>query len=133
MQSSNDSLELHLPWPSSRLSPNSPKRHWRWKQRAKVAAYERAQEVARLASISHGYKPPDGSLVLHMEFCPPDHRRRDLDNLLASMKPSIDGVCAALSLDDSKFCRIVIDWGLVHRRGRVILKLSSFRKDIVSQ
>ena len=36
-------------------------------------------------------------------FCPPDRRRRDLDNLLASFKQGIDAISEAMGVDDSKF------------------------------
>jgi crossover junction endodeoxyribonuclease RusA len=38
-----------------------------------------------------------------IEFCPPDYRRRDRDNLIASMKAATDGLADALGIDDSKF------------------------------
>ena len=38
-----------------------------------------------------------------MTFCPPDHRRRDLDNIIASMKAANDGIADALGIDDSRF------------------------------
>jgi crossover junction endodeoxyribonuclease RusA len=38
-----------------------------------------------------------------MTFCPPDKRRRDRDNLIASMKAATDGIADALGTDDSKF------------------------------
>lgn len=43
---------------------------------------------------------------LHVELVfrpPPDHRERDRDNLLASMKAGLDGVASALQIDDSRF------------------------------
>ena len=33
-------------------------------------------------------------------YCP-DRRRRDIDNLLASLKPSLDGIAQATGIDDS--------------------------------
>lgn len=40
---------------------------------------------------------------LKYSFCPPDNRRRDRDNLIASMKAATDGIADALGIDDSKF------------------------------
>ena len=36
-----------------------------------------------------------------LTFVPPDRRRRDLDNLLASMKSGLDGLADAMGIDDS--------------------------------
>lgn len=44
-----------------------------------------------------------GKMVLSIEFCPPDKRRRDDDNMLASFKSGRDGVADALGVDDNKF------------------------------
>src|SRR3546814_1588637 len=46
---------------------------------------------------------PDGPLGLAIEFYPPDARRRDLDNMLASVKHAIDGIAEAIGVDDSRF------------------------------
>lgn len=45
--------------------------------------------------------PP--TLHLAIEFCPPDNRRRDLDNMLASCKACLDGLSDALGVDDSQW------------------------------
>ena len=38
-----------------------------------------------------------------MRICPPDKRRRDMDNMLASIKAALDGVSAVIGVDDSKW------------------------------
>src|SRR3546814_6926311 len=48
-------------------------------------------------------KPVDGPMALRIEFYPPDKRRRDLDNMLASFKYGIDAVAEAMGVDDSLF------------------------------
>lgn len=44
-----------------------------------------------------------GKMVFSIEFCPPDRRRRDDDNMLAAFKVGRDGVADALGVDDNKF------------------------------
>ncbi len=44
-----------------------------------------------------------GKMVFSIEFFPPDKRRRDDDNMLASFKAGRDGVADALGVDDNKF------------------------------
>jgi crossover junction endodeoxyribonuclease RusA len=41
-------------------------------------------------------------------FHAPDKRRRDLDNLLASMKPHLDGLALAVGVDDAGWSFTVI-------------------------
>ena len=48
-----------------------------------------------------------GPVRLTFLFCAPDSRRRDLDNMLASMKSAIDGIALALDMDDSKFSLVL--------------------------
>ena len=42
-------------------------------------------------------------LHLKITFAPPNRRARDLDNLLASLKSGLDGLCDVLGVDDSKW------------------------------
>lgn len=41
------------------------------------------------------------SLTVEITFCPPDKRRRDVDNMLASIKSGLDGISDATGVDDS--------------------------------
>lgn len=51
-------------------------------------------------------------MPLRLTFFAPNKIRRDLDNLLAAMKPSLDGMAQALGVDDSLFRPITIDLAL---------------------
>ncbi len=88
-----------LPWPSPKLSPNA-RVHWG----VKAGAVARARDTARWIVLSEFRRKPgwDGAR-LDVEFCPPDRRRRDLDNTIASSKGIFDGIADALGIDDSKF------------------------------
>ena len=46
---------------------------------------------------------PKGASRFSIEFCPPDIRKRDMDNFIASCKSGIDGLAMASGIDDSKF------------------------------
>lgn len=114
------SFFLRLPYPASILSPNSPKRHWRAKQPAKEAARTEAYlESVQFQSTFAGVK----KLKMLLIICPPDHKRRDLDNVFASMKSSIDGMCKGLGIDDSQIRRVTLEWGAVVKGGAVELEL----------
>ena len=89
-----------LPWPSPKLSPNAREGHWAVRRRASTAARHEAFVITRLVFKA---KPGWEAAKLDIEFCPPDRRRRDRDNLIASLKAATDGIADALGIDDSKF------------------------------
>ena len=91
---------IALPWPSSILSPNA-RVHWSEKARAAKSARHAAAMLTR-AAIGPT-KPRWRYVTLAITFCPPDRRRRDSDNLVASLKASCDGIADALGTDDAGF------------------------------
>lgn len=91
-------IEVTLPWPPSKLSPNA-RVHWRVLAKHKKAY----REACYWLSHSLKGKAPDGPLGLELTFYPPNRRARDRDNLLASMKSGLDGFAEALGIDDSRF------------------------------
>ena len=46
---------------------------------------------------------------MKITFFTPDNRKRDLDNLLAAMKPALDGMARAIGVDDALFRPLLID------------------------
>lgn len=124
----NRRLALRLPYPPAVLSPNSAKRHWRAKQPAKEAA----REEAYLTALEfRGAFDADADLDLALLIHPPTRARRDLDNVFAALKPSLDGVCAGVGVDDSRIKRVVLEWGPVIRGGEVELRLMT--KDAIAR
>lgn len=95
------SISLELPWPNTDLNPNR-RTHWaklaRLKKKARADAHT-AGLGARLNRQMWG----EGRIPLAISFYPPDKRRRDLDNLIASMKAAQDGLADAMGVDDSQF------------------------------
>lgn len=90
---------LTLPWPSRALSPNA-RGHWSKRHTAAKAAKHNAWGIA----LAAGVKPSKATSVqITYTFHPPRAGRFDLDNALASMKPSTDGISMALGIDDSLF------------------------------
>ena len=90
---------IELPWPAKVLSPNA-RVHWAVKSKAvklsRAAAFYFVRAVERAAL-------PWDRVKVRMEFLPPDKRRRDRDNLIASMKAATDGIADAIGIDDSRF------------------------------
>lgn len=94
-------VSFSLPWPSKDLSPNA-RIHWA----RKAKAVKQARQAAGYLTIgaSRGARGQfKGAAKLSFTFCPPDKRRRDRDNLIASMKAATDGIADAIGIDDSKF------------------------------
>ncbi len=92
---------MTLPLPPKVLSPNA-RCHWGVKSRA-VKAYRWA---ARLIAMSQwdSTRDPLGEADIVCVFHFKDKRRRDRDNLLASMKSAFDGIAdAGVVSDDSSF------------------------------
>jgi len=101
-------IEIPLPWPDRRLSPNA-RLHWAALARAK----REARNVAIVATWRHARGQSlsgDGPLRVTLRFLPPDRRARDWDNLLASMKAGLDGIAQALGVDDKRF-RLALELG----------------------
>lgn len=89
---------LILPWPPPELNPNQ-RMHWGAKHRI-AKSYRRA---CYFLTRKHGVVAPEGEVLLELEFVPPDNRKRDDDNVLASFKSGRDGIAEALGIDDNRF------------------------------
>lgn len=98
-----------LPWPPRVLSPNA-RAHWS----AKAKAARKCRADAGILAQAMGCRNLDVSrLTVEITFCPPDRRRRDTDNMLASIKAHIDGIADATGVDDS-------DWNIGIARGEPV-------------
>ena len=94
-----DAGEIILPWPHRDLSPNARVHHL-----AKARVFKRAKADAQMLAMMTGIRPPgEGTVVLSIGFHPPSRRRFDLDNALAANKAALDGIAAAMGIDDQRF------------------------------
>lgn len=117
-------LRIELPWPAAALSPNRKNgNHWASVHAIKGKRMAGSRILALLAMQKAGYVPPNGALALKLTFCPPDKRRRDLDNLLAAMKPDFDGISQALGVDDQHFHPLTLCRGDKVENGCVVLEV----------
>lgn len=83
-----------LPWPPAVLSPNS-----RADRRAATAARQ-SYRAAGFYAVRALKAAVPADAHLEITFCPPDARRRDLDNMLAAIKVGLDGIARAAKVDD---------------------------------
>lgn len=89
---------LSLPWPPKELSPNA-RVHWRQRHKHAQAYRQACALLTKAARVII----PAGKLYFWVEFCPPNRRSYDDDNLLARFKAGRDGVADGLGVDDRNF------------------------------
>lgn len=117
-------FELDLPWPDRRLSPNA-RGHWAVTAKVKKDYRARCAAIALKAGVG-GLVAGQDALSVHLTFLPPDHRSRDWDNILASMKSGLDGLADALGVDDSRWrLSFEVDRNTVVPGGRVLVTVSA--------
>ena len=101
--------EIILPWPPRCLWPNS-----RVDRRAASGTRAQYRADGAKATWAAGFsRLPWERAHLRITFCPPDGRRRDIDNMLAAIKSGLDGISDVIGIDDSR-------WELSLRRGLVV-------------
>ena len=103
-------LKIMLPWPDT-------------VQRKAVKSARRVSYFETILKTSGKRAAPIGSISYRCSFFPPDRRARDEDNLLASMKSSLDGIAEALRVNDKCFHILEPFVGVPERPGRVEVDL----------
>jgi len=107
-----------LPWPPS------VNRYWRAVNgRAILSSEGRAYRNRVILEIrAKGTMPRlTGKVRVDIEACPPDNRRRDLDNIL---KGSLDGLAyAGVYMDDSQIDYLRVKRGAVIANGALFVKV----------
>lgn len=91
-------IEIVLPWPPKQLNPNQ-RVHWT----KKSSAAKKYRRMCHLLALQAGIKAADAAVLVDITFCPPDRRKRDDDNCLASFKSGRDGLADAMGIDDNSF------------------------------
>lgn len=115
----NTQAVISLPFPDPRLSPNRRRQH-RWNTDIR----SRARSSGFWAAKESGIQIPDRTpLHLFITFCPPDNRKRDLDNLLSSSKSSLDGIFQALGVDDCNVRRTTLEIGNRIKGGATLIQI----------
>ena len=91
---------IELPWPPRTLSPNG-RPHWRTLRKAQKVAKDYAFWATKEAAV--GICAGDAPILISLVFHPKTAMRPDADNAVASMKASLDGIAAALGVNDRSF------------------------------
>ncbi|MDD5095559.1 MAG: endodeoxyribonuclease RusA [Dehalococcoidia bacterium] len=99
-------MRIEIPsLPPKACSPNA---RVHWAEKAKQAKRYRELSFLSAKSAMNGWIAPEKALV-QLTFIIPDHRRRDIDNLVASFKSGLDGLVDAGVIRDDSGKRIVLD------------------------
>lgn len=107
-------LRIKLPFPERVLNPNVHVSYWakhKPRQLARQAAFYLAKETGQTLDPAQRYR-------FQVIFYQPDHISRDLDNLLASMKSALDGLCQGLGINDRQIVPVP-EWGPMTPGGQV--------------
>lgn len=113
-------LEIDLSWPAKQLSPNA-RVHYMVKHRYSKAAKIEAGWATKIARpINFGGDRFD----VHIRAYPPSNRNRDADNLIASLKPHLDGIADVLGVNDRTFNAPTLEWADPTERGKIVIRLS---------
>jgi crossover junction endodeoxyribonuclease RusA len=119
-------LTITLPFPNADLMPNRRLgKHWGQTSGAKSKAYDDAYMLTFQAMQGYRgpWQPTSGRVPVTLTFLPPDGRHRDLDNLLAASKSALDGVAAALHMDDREFEPVTLKRGPKAAHGALVVEI----------
>jgi len=101
-------IQIDIPWPSSELMPNKTKgQHWGKTHAARNKAKQFAWAVTH--NRLNDFVTCGTDIAIKIVFVRPnDESAADADNLLAALKPSIDGIALALKVNDRHFWPITL-------------------------
>jgi crossover junction endodeoxyribonuclease RusA len=121
-------LTITLPFPDPDLMPNRRLgRHFGQTTTAKRKAFDDAYILAHQAMQAYRgeWTRTDQAVPVTLTFFAPDRRRRDLDNLLAASKHALDGVAAALRMDDREFEPVTLRRGGLAKPGTLVVMIGA--------
>jgi crossover junction endodeoxyribonuclease RusA len=113
-------ITIEMAWPPRALSPNG-RVHFmqktRFKQAAKDTAYWLTKQATRCKPLDH-----DGEIAVRIIAHPPKAwRTGDADNLIASCKSQLDGIAAALQVNDRQFRAPTVEWAQRVEGGKLVI------------
>jgi crossover junction endodeoxyribonuclease RusA len=117
-------MTVTLPWPPKALSANSRK-----DRRYSTAERKQYKQDCWVLTKEAKFR----AFHLDITFHPPDGRRRDLDNMLAGIKYGLDGVAAAMGIDDSFFEFTIRKGEPVRPHGAIVIRDGGTLADAVNR
>jgi len=118
-------MKLTLPFPPSVNG------YWRsTKQGMKISASGRSFRINAFAAVVKQLKRVPQPITVGVEvtviLCPPDKRRRDLDNYQKALFDSLTH--ARVWADDSQIKRFTVEWGEITKGGKAEVTITEFQK-----
>ncbi len=113
---------IELPWPPSALSPNSRE------DRRATSGIRKSYREAGFYAAKQARAEISADAELAIKFFPPDRKRRDLDNMLASIKVGLDGIALAAGVDDYGWA-ISIERSEPVKGGAVLIQVRPPKRD----
>jgi crossover junction endodeoxyribonuclease RusA len=111
-------MMVTLPWPPSALSPNARSGTWHKATRAK-----KAYRALCFWTAKPFLRPLNTDIVdVSITFNPPDRRKRDDDNIIASFKSGRDAVAQLIGVDDANW-QVKYHMGAPVKGGAVQIKI----------
>lgn len=128
-------MQITIPLPSRWLAPNN-RPGTRRGLIARAATVKRARQdaeryakdaVANADGADRAELLAGDPIEIQIRWFAKDRRRRDRDNALATLKPTLDGIAQALEVDDSTFRPhpVTFDVDAKHPRVEIILAAAS--------
>lgn len=114
---------IRLAYPDKGLSPNARLNRYALND-LKQAARQEGFYAAKEASLSLTI----GALQMFICIHPPDRRRRDDDNVLASLKAARDGIFDALGINDSHVRLSSHGFGRPVKNGAVLIWIEPLKE-----
>jgi crossover junction endodeoxyribonuclease RusA len=99
---------LRLPYDQPPLSANDRHANGKAERRLQTAVHEAVEIVAK-SEFRHqfGYVEPWQRVSVELVYYPRDNRRRDPDNMAATLKPALDALVSARVIPDDKATHVV--------------------------
>ncbi len=127
-------MKLVLPFPPSVntywRAPNKGPLAGRHLISAKGRAYQSAACAAIVEQLRRLPKPTTTAAAVEITLFPPDARRRDIDNYNKALFDALTH--AGVWEDDSQVKRMLVEWGLVTKQGRVEITISKYEPAVAA-
>lgn len=112
-RNTKDKKTIEIPWFPKELKANS-------RLDRRFTGNVRRKYKADCAVCAKGKKIEGDTITII--FHPPCNRRRDLDNMLSSIKYGLDAICEEMGIDDSQFTKKLIIKSFKVKGGSIIIK-----------
>jgi crossover junction endodeoxyribonuclease RusA len=117
-------IAIELSWPAKELSPNTPVHHMKRARFRKAAKIEAGWATRLALQNNRDWEPAEETIKVHLVAHPPKHwSTGDRDNFVSRSKAALDGIAAALGVNDKCFDAPTVTWADKSGIGKLIVEL----------